>query len=65
MHTENLLLAALPLEVYQHLEKNMAQVSLPANNILHYPGETIEHVYFPINCLISVTITFTNLTLEG
>ncbi|GAX34245.1 Crp/Fnr family transcriptional regulator [Nodularia sp. NIES-3585] len=57
MTTENLLLAALPREVYEQLHKKMEPVSLPSNKILHYPGETIEEVYFPINCLISVTIT--------
>ncbi|MBE9201234.1 MULTISPECIES: Crp/Fnr family transcriptional regulator [unclassified Nodularia (in: cyanobacteria)] len=57
MPTENLLLAALPREVYEQLDEYMEQVSLPANKILHHPGDTIEQVYFPLNCLISVTIT--------
>lgn len=57
MLAENLLLAALPPEVYEQLNEYMEEVSLPPSKILHYPGDTIKYVYFPINCLISVTIT--------
>lgn len=57
MAAENLLLAALPREVYERLEKNMEQVPLPYAKILHHPGETIRDVYFPLTGLISVTIT--------
>ncbi|MBE9053582.1 Crp/Fnr family transcriptional regulator [Nostocales cyanobacterium LEGE 11386] len=35
----------------------MEQVSLAYGEILHHPGETIRDVYFPLTCLISVTIT--------
>lgn len=57
MATENLLLAALPHEVYKQIEKKMEQVELSYGEILNRPGETIEEVYFPLTCLISVTIT--------
>ncbi|MBW4565287.1 MAG: Crp/Fnr family transcriptional regulator [Mojavia pulchra JT2-VF2] len=56
----NLLLAALPRDVYERLEKNMQQVSLSYGNILHHPGEVIRDVYFPIDCLISITITMSD-----
>ncbi|MBN3875753.1 MULTISPECIES: Crp/Fnr family transcriptional regulator [unclassified Nostoc] len=57
MATENLLLTALPREVYKQIENKMEQVELSYGEILNRPGETIEEVYFPLTCLISVTIT--------
>jgi CRP-like cAMP-binding protein len=57
MATENLLLTALPREVYKQIENQMEQVELSYGEILNKPGETIEEVYFPLTCLISVTIT--------
>ena len=57
MATENLLLTALPHEVYKQIENKMEQVKLSYGEILNRPGETIEEVYFPLTCLISVTIT--------
>ena len=57
MAIENLLLAALPREVYKRIENKMEQVNLLSGEILNRPGEAIEEVYFPLTCLISVTIT--------
>ncbi|MCC5644832.1 Crp/Fnr family transcriptional regulator [Nostoc sp. CHAB 5824] len=57
MATENILLAALPPDLYKQIENKMKQVELSNGEILNQPGETIEEVYFPLTCLISVTIT--------
>lgn len=57
MVTENRLLAALPREVYEKLSPNLKRVSLEQGTILHHPGETIKDLYFPIDCLLSITIT--------
>ncbi|MEH2170721.1 MAG: Crp/Fnr family transcriptional regulator [Nostoc sp.] len=57
MATENVLLTALPPEVYKRIESKMEQVELSSGEILNRPGEAIEEVYFPLTCLISVTIT--------
>ncbi|MBE8991847.1 Crp/Fnr family transcriptional regulator [Nostoc sp. LEGE 12450] len=66
MTTENLLLAALPPDLYKQLEKNMEQVELSYGEILNRPGDTIEEVYFPLTCLISVTITMMDgITVEA
>ena len=66
MTTENLLLAALPPDLYKQLKKNMEQVELSYGEILNRPGETIEEVYFPLTCLISVTITMMDgMTVEA
>jgi CRP-like cAMP-binding protein len=60
MATENRLLATLPRELYQKLAPNLKRVSLKQGTILHHPGETIKDLYFPIDCLLSITITMNN-----
>ncbi|MEP0750104.1 MULTISPECIES: Crp/Fnr family transcriptional regulator [unclassified Coleofasciculus] len=60
MTTENRLLSVLPREVYEKLAPNLKRVSLEQGKILHHPGEAIEDLYFPIDCLISITITMTD-----
>ncbi|MFN6461576.1 MAG: Crp/Fnr family transcriptional regulator [Nostoc sp. DedVER02] len=66
MATENLLLTALPREVYKRIESKIEQVELPSGEILNNPSETIQEVYFPLTCLISVTITMMNgITVEA
>jgi CRP-like cAMP-binding protein len=57
MATENRLLAALPREVYDKLAPSLKRVSLEQGKILHHPGQSIEDLYFPIDCLLSITIT--------
>ena len=53
---QNLLLAALPGNVMKRLTPHMQTVELKLGTIVHRPDEAIEDVYFPISCLISVTI---------
>jgi CRP-like cAMP-binding protein len=66
MAPENLLLTAFPPNLYKQLKKNMEQVELSYGEILNRPGETIEEVYFPLTCLISVTITMMDgITVEA
>ena len=60
MNPENRLLAVLPREVYKKLAPNLKRVSLEQGRILHHPGQTIEALYFPVDCLISITITMTD-----
>ncbi len=60
MSVKNCLLDAMPREVYEKLAPNMKQVSLQRGHMLHHPGETIEDLYFPIDCVISITITMTD-----
>ena len=61
MATRNLLLAALPGEVRERLSPHMKTVRLTLREVLHRPGKTIKDVYFPLDCLLSVTVT----TVEG
>ncbi|MBW4680851.1 MAG: Crp/Fnr family transcriptional regulator [Microcoleus vaginatus WJT46-NPBG5] len=57
MKVHNRLLTALSGEVYEKLAPHLKLVSLERGKILHLPGETIRDVYFPLDCLISITIT--------
>lgn len=61
MAIRNLLLACLPRDVYARIEPDLETISLPRGRVLHRPGDTIKHLYFPITCMISITIT----TSEG
>ena len=53
----NMLLAALPTDAYAHLEPHFEYQSVKRGVILHRPGETIHDLYFPLTCLISITVT--------
>jgi len=60
MSTGNRLLAVLPGEIYDKLTPHLEEVWLERGKILHHPGETIENLYFPLDCLISITVTMSN-----
>jgi CRP-like cAMP-binding protein len=47
VQTRNRLLAVLPVEDYQRLAPALELVPLTRTQILHTPGERIQHVYFP------------------
>ena len=57
MKAHNRLLTALSREVYEKLAPHLKIVSLKRGKILHLPGEIIHDVYFPLDCLVSITIT--------
>src|SRR5438874_1512804 len=57
MGSRNLLIAALPGEVRERLAKHWHIVDLKHGDILHRPGQSIESLYFPRDCLISITVT--------
>jgi len=60
MSIGNSLLAVLPGEIYDKLTPHLEQVWLERGKILHHPGETINELYFPINSLISITVTMSD-----
>ena len=62
MTAKNRLLAVLSSELYEKLIVNMELVSLEQGKILHYASETIKDLYFPIDCLISITTTMSDGT---
>jgi CRP-like cAMP-binding protein len=57
MPKENLLLKALPADVIERVAPDLKSLSLARGKVLHRPGETIHDLYFPLTCLISVTVT--------
>lgn len=62
MTAKNRLLAVLPDEIHEKLAPKLKLVSLEQGKILHHPGETIKELYFPLDCLISITIVMNDGT---
>jgi len=60
MNKGNHLLASLPPALYEKLAPHLKPVSLKQGQRLHEPGETIQEIYFPIDCLLSITITMSD-----
>jgi CRP-like cAMP-binding protein len=56
MAPRNLLLDHLPLDVYARIELDLQRVSLPRGQVVHSPGDPIRQLYFPVTCMISITI---------
>lgn len=56
----NHLLAALPAEVLQRLLPNLELVPLPLGKVLYESGDTLRHVYFPIDCIVSLLYVMEN-----
>jgi CRP-like cAMP-binding protein len=53
----NSLLAALPRADYQSLLTGLEPLTLRFGAVLHEPDARIEHVYFPVDCMISLMAT--------
>lgn len=51
---KNTILASLPHRELGRLQAALEPVSLKFGQMLYEPGKAIQHVYFPINCLISL-----------
>src|ERR1043165_7276444 len=60
----NHLLAALPREEYERLLPRLESVPLPFMGVLYEGGETIRHVYFPDDGLISLLIVMGDETVR-
>ena len=54
MPITNRILASLPRKSSQRLLAQLEMVSLKFGQVLYEPGKAIRHVYFPIDCLISL-----------
>jgi CRP-like cAMP-binding protein len=53
----NQLLAALPAETLGRWQRYLKTVTLAHGQVLHRAGQAITDVYFPLDCMISVTVT--------
>ena len=52
---DNLLLGALPAEVFDRLLPNLKPVALPLGKVIYESGVELDHVYFPVpGCIISM-----------
>jgi CRP-like cAMP-binding protein len=51
---QNHLLAALPAEVYSRLLPHLEFITLPLGKVLYESGDTLRHVYFPIDSIVSL-----------
>lgn len=60
MSDRNHLIAALPEEVKRRLVPNLELVKLPLGKVLYESGATLHHVYFPIDCIISLLYVMEN-----
>lgn len=50
----NWVLASIPAKDYGRLRSQLDPVKLKFGQVLYQPGGTIKHVYFPLDCLISL-----------
>ncbi|MBD1849304.1 Crp/Fnr family transcriptional regulator [Leptolyngbya sp. FACHB-711] len=60
MTAENQILAILSPAVFDRLAPHLDHVTLEQGKFIYTPGERLTHLYFPIDCLLSVTITMQN-----
>ena len=61
----NSLLAALPRKGHQRLLERLEPVALQFGDVLYRPREAIRHVYFPLDCMVSLlTLAGGHLALE-
>jgi hypothetical protein len=47
-------LATIPPREYKRLQLHLEPVTLEFGQVLYNPGKPIRHVYFPVDCLISL-----------
>src|SRR5664279_607665 len=52
--TGNRVLASIPPKARERLRAQLEPVTLTFGEVLYEPGKTIRHVYFPVDCLISL-----------
>jgi CRP-like cAMP-binding protein len=51
---QNQLLGSLPAAVQERLFPYLDLVSLPLGESLYEPGSTMRHIYFPVDCIVSL-----------
>jgi CRP-like cAMP-binding protein len=56
----NHLIAALPANVQERLLPNLELVALPLGKVLYESGDTLRHVYFPVDCIVSLLYVMEN-----
>jgi len=51
---QNLLLAALPAEIFERLFPQLELISMPLGEVLYESGGQLQHVYFPTTAILSL-----------
>lgn len=59
-YSDNRLLATLSTPLRQSLCERMRLVELPLGTVLYESGDSIEHVYFPVNSIVSLLYVMQN-----
>src|SRR5438270_1283409 len=54
--SHNRLLACLPKSDHRRLAPELEPVSLKARHVAYEPGKAIDHVYFPLNSVVSIAV---------
>jgi CRP-like cAMP-binding protein len=57
---DNRLLAALPVEVQQRLIPHLTPVDLPLGTVIYESGDTLRHVFFPTDAVVSLLYVMEN-----
>lgn len=57
MAIQNCLLKVMSQTLSDELAPHLKRVELQQGDRLHDPGDTIDALYFPLNCVLSITIT--------
>jgi CRP-like cAMP-binding protein len=52
--TENRLLRALPADALGRLSPYLEYMELPLGEVIHESGDVLRHVYFPVDCIVSL-----------
>lgn len=52
--TRSRILAALTPDVQRRIFPHLEEVPLPLGKVLYEPGDKMRHVYFPIDCIVSL-----------
>src|SRR5450755_2377211 len=50
----NRVLASIPAPGYRRMRAHLEPINLEFGQVLYEPGKMIQHVYFPVDCLISL-----------
>jgi len=56
----NLLLRCLPIKEYEALSYFLEEVDLKLGQVLYEPGMKLQHIYFPVNALVSILYALEN-----
>ncbi|WP_088892414.1 Crp/Fnr family transcriptional regulator [Leptolyngbya ohadii] len=62
MTAQNRLLSVMSQALYDKLAPGLKRVELQRGACLHEPEEVIQNLYFPLDCVLSITLTLSNGT---